>query len=84
MNPLYALLGTWKGNGEGHFPTIEPFEFSEELRFERRGEEPLIHYEQKTVRKMIHLRTGNLDSSSSMLRVKSKFLMLKTAAGQKF
>ncbi|CAA0818514.1 UPF0678 fatty acid-binding protein-like protein [Striga hermonthica] len=33
VRPLSYLLGTWKGQGEGSFPTISPFKYSEELQF---------------------------------------------------
>ena len=32
--PLLApFLGTWRGAGSGSFPTMEPFDFEEEIRF---------------------------------------------------
>lgn len=33
VKPLTELLGTWKGDGEGFFPTISSFNYSEELQF---------------------------------------------------
>ena len=48
MTALAPLLGAWSGTGEGQFPTIRPFRYREELRFELDGERPLIHYEQRT------------------------------------
>lgn len=33
VKPLSDLLGTWKGEGEGFFPTISSFNYSEELQF---------------------------------------------------
>ncbi|XP_022886423.1 UPF0678 fatty acid-binding protein-like protein At1g79260 isoform X2 [Olea europaea var. sylvestris] len=33
VQPLAFLLGTWRGQGEGRFPTISPFAYSEELNF---------------------------------------------------
>lgn len=48
MQDLALFLGRWRGEGRGDFPTVEKFRFREELKFERRGDEPLIHYEQRT------------------------------------
>jgi hypothetical protein len=45
---LSPLLGIWRGTGSGNFPTIEAFTYTEELKFESNGCEPLIHFEQKT------------------------------------
>ena len=45
---LHFLLGKWKGNGFGKFPTIDTFYYNEELTFEYDGLNDLIHYEQRT------------------------------------
>jgi len=45
---LHFLLGKWKGSGFGKFPTIESFEYDEELFFEHDGLNDLIHYQQRT------------------------------------
>jgi hypothetical protein len=37
------LLGTWRGNGHGDYPTIEPFQYGEELIFTHDGR-PFFHY----------------------------------------
>lgn len=42
------LLGTWKGQGEGGFPTINSFSYGEELRFSHHSSRPVIAYTQKT------------------------------------
>jgi len=49
LERLYQLQGTWVGKGSGKFPTIDSFNYQEELTFEVNREYPLIHYEQKTV-----------------------------------
>ena len=41
--PVAWLLGTWQGNGHGHYPAIEPFEFGQELIFAHDGR-PFFHY----------------------------------------
>ena len=41
--PLAWLLGGWRGNGEGDYPTIEKFTWGQELIFQQDGR-PFIHY----------------------------------------
>lgn len=41
--PIAWLLGTWRGNGHGDYPTIEPFQFGQELIFAHDGR-PFFHY----------------------------------------
>jgi len=52
MNPniLHMLIGEWSGSGRGEFPTIEPFEYLETLRFAA-DHRPFLHYEQRTQRR---------------------------------
>lgn len=45
---LSQLAGSWRGSGEGSYPTIERFEYEEILQFEFEPAYPLIHYEQRT------------------------------------
>lgn len=40
---LAWLIGTWAGNGHGEYPTIEPFQYGQELIFQQDGR-PFIHY----------------------------------------
>jgi len=49
-NILQLLVGEWSGSGQGEFPTIEPFEYLETLRFST-DNRPFVHYEQKTRRR---------------------------------
>jgi hypothetical protein len=41
--PLAWLLGSWRGNGHGDYPTIEKFQFGQELIFAHDGR-PFFHY----------------------------------------
>ena len=41
--PVAWMLGTWRGNGRGDYPTIEPFEYGQELIFTHDGR-PFFHY----------------------------------------
>eukprot|EP01018_Ginkgo_biloba_P028788 Gb_35835 [translate_table: standard] len=35
--PISFLLGTWRGEGEGGFPTIQSFKYGEEIKFWHSG-----------------------------------------------
>lgn len=47
LQPLSFLLGTWRGEGEGGFPTIQSFKYGEEIKLWHSGK-PVIAYSQKT------------------------------------
>src|SRR3984957_19220442 len=41
--PLSFLLGRWKGTGKGDYPTIDPFDFFQEVTFSHIGKPYLIY-----------------------------------------
>jgi hypothetical protein len=42
LEPMSFLLGTWRGEGEGVYPGIEPFRYREELSFDHVGDAFLL------------------------------------------
>ncbi|HTQ20396.1 peroxynitrite isomerase [Mycobacterium sp.] len=63
LEALAPLLGTWAGRGVGKYPTIQPFEYVEEVVFSHVGK-PFLAYSQKTKAvpdgKPLHAETGFL------------------------
>jgi len=63
LGPLAALVGTWRGEGEGAYPTIEPFRYAEEVTFAHDGR-PVLAYRQRTWRQgdgaPLHAESGYL------------------------
>ncbi|HEX9094574.1 MAG TPA: FABP family protein [Candidatus Dormibacteraeota bacterium] len=47
LTPVAFLLGTWRGEGEGRYPSIKPFRYREEIRFSHNGK-PFLIYTQRT------------------------------------
>ena len=47
LRPLAPLITVWKGDGAGEYPTIDSFEYSEELTFTDIGK-PFLLYLQRT------------------------------------
>jgi hypothetical protein len=42
LEPLAFLIGSWRGEGEGEYPGLEPFRYREELSFEHVGDPFLL------------------------------------------
>jgi THAP4-like, heme-binding beta-barrel domain len=47
LEPLAALIGRWKGEGRGVYPTIDDFTYQEEVAFTHSGK-PFLAYTQRT------------------------------------
>lgn len=47
LSAVADLIGTWRGEGKGEYPTIEPFSYTEEVTFTDVGK-PFLHYIQRT------------------------------------
>lgn len=50
LGALAALVGTWSGEGEGHYPTIPPFSYRETVVFSAAAGRPVLAYSQRTWR----------------------------------
>lgn len=68
--PFRGLLGTWKGRGEGHYPSIESFGYVEESTFSHVGK-PFISYVQKT---RDSVTDAPLHSESGYIRPQEEYL----------
>ena len=47
LAPIFFLVGRWAGEGDGEYPTIEPFRYGEEITFSHVGK-PFLAYAQRS------------------------------------
>jgi len=71
LAPVAGLVGRWRGPGRGQYPTITPFEYTEELTFSATGK-PFLHYLQRTWSPSgaaMHTETGYLRAGGGAMEL---------------
>lgn len=66
VEALQPLIGTWRGEGHGNYPTIEAFDYTEEITFADVGK-PFLVYHQRTWApdgRPLHVEMGYLRTPS--------------------
>jgi hypothetical protein len=67
LEAIGFLLGKWAGEGEGRYPTIEPFSYGEEMTFSHVGK-PFLAYNQRSWHledsRPLHVEMGYMRSTS--------------------
>jgi hypothetical protein len=69
LDAVRFLIGTWRGTGSGRYPTIEPFDYEEEIAFVPGPGKPFLAYSQRTWRAIsgepLHSESGFLRALGS-------------------
>ena len=69
LDTVRFLIGTWRGTGAGRYPTIEAFEYDEEISFVPGPGKPFLAYSQRTWRagtsEPLHSESGFLRAVGS-------------------
>lgn len=62
VEPIAFLIGVWRGEGQGVYPTIASFAYGEEIRFAAVPGKPFLTYQQRTWalddQRPLHAETG--------------------------
>jgi hypothetical protein len=58
LQPIAFLIGRWRGEGRGIYPTIDDFTYAEEVSIVAPPGKPFLHYTQKTQRTGDHPDAG--------------------------
>ncbi|MDQ1497620.1 MAG: hypothetical protein QOI86_960 [Actinomycetota bacterium] len=62
VESIAFLLGAWRGEGQGVYPTIASFAYGEEIRFAAMAGKPFLAYQQRTWalddQRPLHAETG--------------------------